>query len=313
MGREQDRAARRLVHAARLHADKAVLDEVDAADAVGLAERVQFGEQRGRRKFLAVDADGIASLEADANVGRPVRRIHRGDRALIDDRRRFQGRVLQHLALGRRVQEVGIDRERRLALLVLGDRDLVLARKRDQLLTALEVPLAPRGNDPDRRLERVVGQLEADLVVALAGGAMRHRIGADLAGDLDLLLGDERPGDRGPEQVLPLVQGVGAEHREHIVADEFLAQVLDEDVLRLDPEQQRLLARRAQLFALAEVGGKRHHLAAVGGLQPFQNDRGVKPAGIGEHHLLGRGLGHQKNRRETAGPPRFVHEKSRGL
>ena len=64
---------------------------------------------------------------------------------------------------------------------------------------------------------------------------MRHRIGADLAGDLDLLLGDERPGDRGPQQVLPLVQGVGAEHREHIVADEFLAQVLDEDVLRLDP------------------------------------------------------------------------------
>ena len=52
MRREQDRAARRLVHAARLHADKAVLDEVDAADAVGLAERVQFVSSAAGESFL---------------------------------------------------------------------------------------------------------------------------------------------------------------------------------------------------------------------------------------------------------------------
>ena len=38
---EQDGAARRLVDAARLHADETVLDEIEPADAVGLAELVQ--------------------------------------------------------------------------------------------------------------------------------------------------------------------------------------------------------------------------------------------------------------------------------
>jgi hypothetical protein len=38
-----------------------------------------------------------------------------------------------------------------------------------------------------------------------------------------------------------------------------------------------LLACRLQLLALAEIGGEGHHLAAVFGLQPFQDDRGVEP------------------------------------
>ncbi len=78
--------------------------------------------------------------------------------------------------------------------------------------------------------KRVVAELEAHLVVALAGGAVADGVGARLAGDVDLLLGDQRPRDRGAEQVDALVQRVGAEHREHVVADELLAQVLDEDV-----------------------------------------------------------------------------------
>ena len=60
---------------------------------------------------------------------------------------------------------------------------------------------------------------------------------------------------------MPSYSGVGAEHREHVVADELLAQVLDEDVVFLDAEHQRLLARRLQLLALAEIGGKGHDLA----------------------------------------------------
>src|SRR6478752_4742444 len=67
MRREQDRAAGRLVDAARLHADEAVLDKVDAADAVRLAERVELGEDRGRRQRLAVEADSVALVETDTN------------------------------------------------------------------------------------------------------------------------------------------------------------------------------------------------------------------------------------------------------
>jgi hypothetical protein len=111
-------------------------------------------------------------------------------------------------------------------------------------------------------------------------------VGADLAGDVDLGLGDQRPRDRGAQQVLALIDCVGAEHREDVVAHELLAQVHDEDVLGLDAKQQRLVARRPQLLALAQVGGEGHHLAAVLGLQPFQDDRGVEAAGVGEHHFF---------------------------
>ena len=115
---------------------------------------------------------------------------------------------------------------------------------------------------------------------------MRHRVGADLLRDLDLLFGDQRPRDRRPEQILALVERICAEHRKDVVAHEFFAQILDKDVLRLDAEKQRLFARGRELFALAKVGGEGDDLAAVGGLQPLQDDGGVEPAGIGEHHFL---------------------------
>ena len=59
MGGEQDGAAGRLIDAARLHADKTVFHQIEAADAVGLAQRVQLGQQGGGRQLLAVD--GTAS------------------------------------------------------------------------------------------------------------------------------------------------------------------------------------------------------------------------------------------------------------
>ena len=85
---------------------------------------------------------------------------------------------------------------------------------------------------------------------------MRHGVRPHRAGNLDLLLGDERPGDRGAEEVEALILRVGPEHREHIVAHEFVAQVLDEDVFRLDAEQQRLLAGGLEFLALAESAVK---------------------------------------------------------
>ncbi len=116
---------------------------------------------------------------------------------------------------------------------------------------------------------------------------MGDGVGPDLSRNVDLDLGDQRAGDGGAQQVLALIERIGAEHREHEVAHELLAQVLDEDVLGLHAQQQRLVARRSQLLALAEVGGEGHHLAAVGLHQPFQDDGGVESAGVGEHDLLG--------------------------
>src|SRR3546814_9270534 len=64
----EDGAAGRLVDAAALHADEAVLDEVEAADAVVAAQLVEVGEQRGRRQRLAVDPHGIAVFRSEEHT-----------------------------------------------------------------------------------------------------------------------------------------------------------------------------------------------------------------------------------------------------
>ena len=113
---------------------------------------------------------------------------------------------------------------------------------------------------------------------------MGDSVCAGLLGDFDQSLGNQRPGNRRAEQINAFINGIGAEHGEHEVPHELLAQVLDADIL--DAEHFGLLARRLQLFALAQIGGEGHHLAIIRLLQPFQDDRGVQPARIGQHDLL---------------------------
>ena len=59
---------------------------------------------------------------------------------------------------------------------------------------------------------------------------MGDGVGAGRGGDLDQALGDQRPGDRGAEEVDTLIERIGAEHRKDEVADELLAEILDEDL-----------------------------------------------------------------------------------
>ena len=160
----------------------------------------------------------------------------------------------------------------------------------DQVAAGLEVPLPPGRDHLDVGVERVIRELEAHLVVALARSAMGNGVGAGRFGDLDLPLGDQGPRDRGAEQIDALVKRVRPEHGEHEIAHELLAEILDEDLL--DAEHLGLLARRRELLALAEIGGEGDDLASIGLLQPFQDDRGVEPAGISEHHLFDGG-GHE--------------------
>ncbi len=60
----------------------------------------------------------------------------------------------------------------------------------DELCAGLNVPFAPGRNNLDRRIERIGGQLKANLVIALAGGAMRNGIGTYLSCCGDQVLGD---------------------------------------------------------------------------------------------------------------------------
>ena len=284
VGGDQDRAPRRLVDAARLHADEAVLHHVDPSDPVGTAESVQPLDQGGGVQRRAVHRHRVAVVEIDLHPSRAVGRALRRDGAREHRLVRSDPRILQRLALVGDVQEVGVGRVGRLAVLVTGDRDLVPFGVGDERLAGGEVPFAPWCYDADVRLVRIVAEFEPHLVVALARRPVGHRVGAGLAGDLDLPPGDERAGDRRPEEIDALVERVGAEHREDVIARERLAQILDVDLPRA--ERFRPGARGRQFLALADVGGEGDDLAAVALLQPAQDDRRVEPAGVGEYHLF---------------------------
>ena len=70
-----------------------------------------------------------------------------------------------------------------------GGRDGVV----DLLVAALDVPLPPGGDDGHLRGEALDGQLEADLVVALAGAAVGDGVRALLLGDVHQALADDAP------------------------------------------------------------------------------------------------------------------------
>src|SRR3974390_1352775 len=184
------------------------------------------------------------------------------------------------------MQKIGVDGERCFAALVLRDRDLVGLGEFDQLRPAGEFPRAPLRDDLDIGLERIIGELETDLIVAFAGGAVSHRVSTSFLYDIDLLFGDQRPRDGGAGKINAFVQRVGAKHRENVVANEFLAQVLDKDILGLDAKKLGLFASRRQLLALPQIGGEGDDFRPVGGLQPFEDDGRVEAAGIGEHNLF---------------------------
>src|SRR3546814_6098153 len=77
---EQDGAARRFIAAPALHADVAVLDNVETADAVFAAKLVELFENLERRAAHPVDRHRIALVELDGDdlcIGRRVFRIFR--------------------------------------------------------------------------------------------------------------------------------------------------------------------------------------------------------------------------------------------
>lgn len=69
------RAARRFVHAAALHADKAVFHHVADADAVRAADLVEFFDDLYGRKFLSVYLDGNALFKSNGHIGRLIGRL----------------------------------------------------------------------------------------------------------------------------------------------------------------------------------------------------------------------------------------------
>ena len=150
------------------------------------------------------------------------------------------------------------------AVVGLGRRDghVVRLGVGQRVLPRADVPLAPGGDDLQQGVQGLDRQLKAHLVVALAGAAVGHGVGPLLFGDLDHVLGGDRPGEGGAQQVLSLVDGAGLHRGEGVLGQKLLAQV--HDVGLAGAAGQGLFLQPHQLLVtLAQVGREGDHLAAI--------------------------------------------------
>jgi hypothetical protein len=177
-----------------------------------------------------------------------------------------------------------------------GDRNPVLLAILDAIGSRAQIPLPPRRDDLELGSERAEGQLEPDLVVALASRSVGHGIAAGLQRHLDLVLRDQRPRQGRSEQVGALVDGVSADGGEDEVVNELLPQIADHAIDR--PGGLGLLAKAREIFFLPDVGGEGDDFAVVALLQPVQDDGRIEPAAVGKTNLLGAG---QPNHGGTSG------------
>src|SRR6266545_4703177 len=170
---EQQRAARRLVDAARFHPHEAVLDDVGAADAVLAGDRVQRRDELHRPQRDVVHGDRGPFLEADLDQRRKLRSVQRVLGHDEDVLGRLARGIFEDAALVGAVPQVAISRIR-----LLGGRlhrDVLRLHVREEVFAALELPLTPRRDDLQVGAESGVGEFEADLVVTLPRAALGER------------------------------------------------------------------------------------------------------------------------------------------
>ena len=198
-----------------------------------------------------------------SRYSRAVRRLFRRHRPAPH---RFLGlarRVFEVAALEGDVQQVRVHRIGRAAFLVLHvDRDAGASRVLRAAFRATAGPIRATARSRGCPARARNSRARSAPGRCLCRSRHAHTASARVfVRDLDLALGDQRPRDRRAEQVFAFIDGVRAEHREHEVAHELLAQVVDEE-FRLDAELLRFGARRLEFFALADVGGEGDDFAA---------------------------------------------------
>ena len=284
VGVVEDGSAGSLVHAAALHAHQAVLHDVDDAHAVLAAQLVELPDQIDGVHLLAVDGHRNALLKVDGDVLGLLGGLLGGHAHLhVAGVLRLVCGILQLQALVGQMPHV-------LVLGVVGlaadlQRDVVRLGVVDLLLAALDVPDSPGSDDGHVGGEGLHGQLEANLIVALAGAAVGDGVRALRLGDLHQALGDDRAGHGGAQQVGVLILRAHLHAGEDHVLDELLVQILDVELGGAGLEG--LLLQTVQLAHLTHVAGDRDDLAAlVVLLQPGDDDGGVQSAGICQHNFL---------------------------
>ncbi|MNM62174.1 hypothetical protein D3C81_734970 [compost metagenome] len=254
------------------------------------AQLVQLLHHLKRIQRLAVQRYTVTLQEFKLQIFRFVRRVFRRVRQqehfLVLRSAGVEPRVLQHAALIADVQQVAVHgiRLRRRSLYRNTVRFGISDHFRASREPVAELFQTPRRDNLDVRSKASSAELETYLVVALAGRTMRNGGRAFGDGDIDHPLRDQRAGDTRAEQVLSFIQGASLEHRVDEVLGELVAQVVDVDFRRACGE--RLFLQTVKLFLLADIGRKSDNFRVIRFFQPFQNDRGIQAAGIGEHDFF---------------------------
>src|ERR1700687_2598184 len=88
----------------------------------------------------------------------------------------------------------------------------------DRVFARRDRPFAPWRDDLQLRRERLIRELESNLIVSLAGAAVRHGITSGGQRDLDLLSRDERSCCGGAEEVVLLVDRSSLQDGKEIIA-----------------------------------------------------------------------------------------------
>ena len=286
---QHDGAARRFVAAARLHADIAVLDQVEAADAVLAAERGS-----ARSSTLA----GVMRLPLMATMS-PVSYSSSRYSALV---RRVLRATPSSATSSSSASALGFSRPGPRTRCAAGWRPSSTARRRScascrsrcrassayssSFSRDSQIPFAPRRDDLDVRLRarrrparsapgrcpcrwrRARWRRRRFRARSRSGAwrsaAARSRCPAGIR--LRRWYWRGTSGTRSRARI----PRAGRRCRD----------------FRLTPNLRRLGARRLELFALADVGGEGDDFAVVVILQPFQDDRGVEAARIGEDYFF---------------------------
>ena len=142
-----------------------------------------------------------------------------------------------------------------------GNGNVMSCRVIDLLIAGTQFPFTPGRDDGQIRIQRFYGQFKTYLIVALAGSAVSHRIGAFLVGNVHQVLSDQRTGKGRPQQIFLFIYGAGLYAGPYIIGDEVFFQI--QNVAFAGAGFDSLVMHRSQFVALTQVSADRNDLAVV--------------------------------------------------